>query len=67
MIADDGEELRVDRAVKVSKKELNLLIAELFECTDMLSSDDEEPRTLHQEDPAALFEQSLPVQEEVSL
>jgi hypothetical protein len=71
MIADDREELRVDRAVKVSKKELNMLVAELFECTDMMSSDDEDPRTLHREDPA-LLEQSQPVgaesvQEEVSL
>lgn len=30
----DKEELRVDKAVKISKKELNNLIAELFEYTD---------------------------------
>lgn len=42
----DKEELRVDRAVKVSRKELNLLVAELFEYADMMSSDDEDPRTL---------------------
>lgn len=38
----DKEELRMDRAVKVSRKELNALMAELFEYTDMMSSDDEE-------------------------
>jgi hypothetical protein len=66
IIADDKEELRVDWAVKVSKKELNQLVAELFECTDMMSSDDEEPRTLRQEEPA-LPQQSQPVEEEVCL
>nr|CAD7460912.1 unnamed protein product [Timema tahoe] len=40
----DHEELRMDRAVKVSKKELNALFNELFEYTEMRSSDDEEPR-----------------------
>lgn len=38
----DKEELRMDRAVKVSRKELNALMAELFEYTDMMSSDDED-------------------------
>lgn len=38
----DSEELRMDRAVKVTKKELNELMSELFEYTEMLSSDDEE-------------------------
>jgi hypothetical protein len=66
MITDDREELRVDRAVKVSKKELNMLVAELFECTDMMSSDDEDPRTQQKENPL-LLEQDQPVQEEVSL
>lgn len=61
--SDDREELRVDRAVKVSKKELNMLVAELFECTDMMSSDDEDPRTLQQENPL-LLEEDQPVQEE---
>jgi len=45
----DKEELRVDRAVKVSRKELNLLVAELLDCTDMMSSDDEDIRTQQQE------------------
>jgi len=49
MITVDKEELRVDRAVKVSRKELNLLVAELLDCTDMLSSDDEDIRTQQQE------------------
>jgi len=49
MIAVDKEELRVDRAVKVSRKELNLLVAELLDCTDMMSSDDEDVRTQQQE------------------
>lgn len=31
----DKEELRADRAVKVSRKELNELISELFEYTDI--------------------------------
>jgi hypothetical protein len=66
MITDDKEELRVDRAVKVSKKELNLLVSELFEYTDMMSSDDEDPRTQQQENPL-LHEEAQPVQEEVSL
>ncbi|KAG8327383.1 B cell differentiation [Homalodisca vitripennis] len=38
---EDKEEMRKDRAVKVTKKELNALISELFECTDIPSSDDE--------------------------
>lgn len=38
----DKEELRMDRAVKVSRKELNALMAELFEYADMISSDDED-------------------------
>jgi hypothetical protein len=66
MITDDREELRADRAVKVSKKELNMLVAELFECTDMMSSDDEDPRTQQQENPT-LLDQDQPVEEEVSL
>ncbi|KAJ4437019.1 hypothetical protein ANN_17151 [Periplaneta americana] len=41
----DKEELRVDRAVKVSRKELNMLMAELFEYADMMSSDDEDTKT----------------------
>ena len=45
----DKEELRVDRAVKVSRKELNLLVAELLDCADMMSSDDEDIRTQQQE------------------
>lgn len=49
MVAVDKEELRVDRAVKVSRKELNLLVAELFDCTDMISSDDEDIKTQHHE------------------
>lgn len=40
--AADKEELRQDRAVKVTKKELNDLMAELAEYTEMLSSDDED-------------------------
>ncbi|XP_067012946.1 GON-4-like protein isoform X2 [Anabrus simplex] len=41
----DKEELRMDRAVKISRKELNTLMAELFEFTDMFSSDDEAAKT----------------------
>jgi hypothetical protein len=51
MITVDKEELRVDRAVKVSRKELNLLVAELLDCADILSSDDEDIRTQQQECP----------------
>ncbi|PSN41136.1 hypothetical protein C0J52_05206, partial [Blattella germanica] len=42
----DKEELRVDRAVKVSKKELNLLVAELFDYADMMSSDEEDAKSM---------------------
>lgn len=42
LLGIDSEELRMDRAVKVTKKELNELMSELFEYTEMLSSDDEE-------------------------
>ncbi|KAJ1530882.1 hypothetical protein ONE63_005724 [Megalurothrips usitatus] len=38
----DREELRMDRAVKVSKRELNELMRELLEFTENLSSDDED-------------------------
>ncbi|KAJ9573919.1 hypothetical protein L9F63_008718, partial [Diploptera punctata] len=41
----DKEELRADRAVKVSRKELNMLFAGLFENADMMSSDDDEPKS----------------------
>ena len=37
--------MRVDRAVKVSRKELNMLVAELFDYADLMSSDDEDPRS----------------------
>lgn len=41
----DNEELRVDRAVKISRKEVNDLMAELFEYTQMhedgINSDDD--------------------------
>lgn len=37
----DKEELRADKAVKVSRKELNDLIAELFEFTDTYSKEQE--------------------------
>ncbi|XP_014251135.1 GON-4-like protein [Cimex lectularius] len=40
--ATDKEELRRDRAVKVTKKELNELMSELFEYTQMFSSDEED-------------------------
>ena len=66
VIAVDKEELRVDRAVKVSRKELNLLVAELLDCTDMLSSDDEDIRTQQQECPLPP-EQEEPVLVEVRL
>ncbi|KAJ8942700.1 hypothetical protein NQ318_023432 [Aromia moschata] len=36
----DKEELRVDKAVKVTRKELNDLIAELFECTEHCNSNE---------------------------
>lgn len=67
MITVDKEELRVDRAVKVSRKELNLLVAELLDCTDMMSSDDEDIRTQQQECPQQEFQQQecpLPSQQE---
>lgn len=38
----DKEELRADKAVKVSRKELNDLIAELFEFTDTYSKQEQE-------------------------
>lgn len=38
----DKEELRADKAVKVTRKELNNLIAELFEFTDTFSEQEEE-------------------------
>jgi len=60
----DKEELRVDRAVKVSRKELNLLVAELLDCTDLMSSDDEDIRTQQQECPLpSKEEEHLPVEE----
>lgn len=37
----DTEELRADKAVKVTKKELNALIAELFECANAFSEEKE--------------------------
>ncbi|KAE8752084.1 hypothetical protein FOCC_FOCC001246 [Frankliniella occidentalis] len=40
----DKEELRKDRAVRVSKRELNELMRELLEFTETLSSDDEEKK-----------------------
>jgi hypothetical protein len=67
MITDDKEELRVDRAVKVSKKELNLLVAELFEYTDMMSSDDEDPRTQQQENPLLLEEEEVSLKQDHTL
>ncbi|XP_023712156.1 GON-4-like protein isoform X2 [Cryptotermes secundus] len=60
---DDREELRADRAVKVSKKELNELVAALFEYTDMMSSDDEDPRT-HQQETLLIFQEDQPGQKE---
>jgi hypothetical protein len=66
MIAVDKEELRVDRAVKVSRKELNLLMAELFDCADMMSSDDEDIKTQQQES-FLLPNQEEPVKIEVSV
>lgn len=56
----------MDRAVKVSRKELNLLVAELLDCADMMSSDDEDVRTQQQECPLPL-EQEEPVPVEVRL
>nr|XP_031842040.1 GON-4-like protein [Nomia melanderi] len=38
----DKEELRADKAVKVTRKELNNLIAELFEFTDTFSKEEQE-------------------------
>lgn len=38
----DKEELRADKAVKVTRKELNTLIAELFEFTDTFSEQEQE-------------------------
>jgi hypothetical protein len=67
MIAVDKEELRVDRAVKVSRKELNLLVAELLDCTDMMSSDDEDIRTQQQQECPLPPEQEEPVLVEVRL
>jgi hypothetical protein len=63
MITVDKEELRVDRAVKVSRKELNLLVAELLDCTDLMSSDDEDIRTQQQECPLpSKQEEHLPIE-----
>jgi hypothetical protein len=63
MVTVDKEELRVDRAVKVSRKELNLLVAELLDYTDMLSSDDEDIRIQQQECPLPQKqEEHLPVE-----
>lgn len=42
MFVVDKEELRADKAVKVTRKELNNLIAELFEFTDTFSEQEEE-------------------------
>ncbi|XP_046423902.1 GON-4-like protein [Neodiprion fabricii] len=38
----DKEELRMDKAVKVTRKELNNLVAELFEFADMFSKEDQD-------------------------
>lgn len=38
----DKEELRMDKAVKVTRKELNNLVAELFEFADMFSKQDQD-------------------------
>ncbi|XP_012272337.1 GON-4-like protein isoform X2 [Orussus abietinus] len=38
----DKEELRMDRAVKVTRRELNNLVAELFEFADMFSKEEQE-------------------------
>ncbi|KAK6643610.1 hypothetical protein RUM43_005120 [Polyplax serrata] len=43
------EELRQDRAVKISRKELRKLMAELLECPDELSSDEEKEREIKTE------------------
>ena len=43
------EELRRDRAVKISRKELRKLMAELFECPDEFSSDEEEEKRVKTE------------------
>ena len=51
----------MDRAVKVSRKELNMLVAELFEYADMRSSDDEDPRS-YPEVYTSQAEQSLPLE-----
>lgn len=47
-ISVDKEELRMDRAVKVSRKELNELMAELFDFTENVmhhASDDEDSKS----------------------
>ena len=38
----DKEELRADKAVKVTRKELNNLIAELFDLTDTFTKQEQE-------------------------
>lgn len=45
----DKEELRMDRAVKIPRKELRKLMAELFECPDDLTSDEEEEGRVRRE------------------
>lgn len=38
----DKEEMRKDRAVKITRKEVNALMQELFEYTELPSSDEED-------------------------
>lgn len=40
--AVDKEEMRKDRAVKITRKEVNALMQELFEYTELPSSDEED-------------------------
>lgn len=57
------EELREDKAVKVTKKELTDLVAELFDCSDLFLFD--EPNILNDsilnETPAQVEEPSEPL------
>lgn len=59
LAVEDKEEMRKDRAVKVSKRELNCLMAELFEITDNMSSDDEEHTTQTPESIAELVRKHI--------
>lgn len=50
-ITVDREELRADRAVNISKKELNCLIAELFEYTDIYESNKQSQKSETNQEP----------------